>query len=211
MKFLIQKLKCAAGIAVASAVLGFSAGRSDAASSATVVFTVDSGVVTHINITAPFGFYPNSGNTHGSVALVFQDAYPGDTNDAAASAGELPAGMFSLAGSGVSYDSLDVYKTDVLGNETDADFTLLFYFSEAQNFTSEDFVEIFGGFAVDPSSGLTAPAAGMYSSALYDGEGVGEAFSNTIMVEVVVNAVPEPGSCLLGLMGLASLIVRRKR
>lgn len=212
MKSLIQKLKCVAAIAVASAVFGFSTERSEAASSATMVFTVDAGVVTHISITDPFGFYPNGGNTYGMVGLVLQDAYSGDAEHSMASATEVPAGMFSLAGSGVSIEGLTIYKTDMgLGAETDAEFTLHFQFDGGRNFTSEDFVEIFGGFAVDPSAGLVAPTAGMYSSALYDGEAFGEPFSNTIMVEVIVNSVPEPGSCLLGLMGVASLVVCRRR
>lgn len=211
MKFLIPKLKCIAAIAVASAVFGFSSERSEAASSATMEFTVESGVVTHINITAPFGFYPNSGYTLGTMALVLQDAYPEDADYVMTSPAEIPAGIFSLAGSDVSIRNFTLYKTDVLGVETDAELTLIFGFFGGRNFTSEDFVEIFGGFAVDPAAGLIAPTAGMYSSALYDGEGLGDPLSNTIMVEVVVNAVPEPGSCLLGLMGMASLMVRRKR
>jgi hypothetical protein len=213
MKFLITKLKCVAAIVVASAVFGFSTERSEAASSATMVFTVDSGVVTHINITAPFGFYPNSGNTYGSVALVLQDLYPGDTDMVIAEPTETPVGMFSVAGSGVSYEGPLGYMWDMVGAETDGDLALVFGFSgSGLNLTSEDFVEIFGGFGVDPSSHLVAPTAGMYSAVLYEANEALEApISNTAMVEIIVNSVPEPGSCLLGLVGLASLIVRRKR
>lgn len=213
MKFAIQKLKCIAAIAMASAVFGFSAERSEAASSATMVFTVDAGVVTHINITDPFGFYPNVTEEYRNIALVIQDLYPGDTEEVVAEPVDTPPGILSVAGSGVSYDGPIGFKWDMLGDDTAGDLAVIFMFgSNRLNLTPEDFVEIFGGFAVDPSGNLLAPTAGMYSSVLYEvTEGLVAPISNTIMVEIVVNSVPEPGSCLLGLMGVASLILRRKR
>ena len=211
MKSLIQKLRCVAAIAVAAVVFGFSAERSEAASSATVVFTVDAGLVTHISITDPFGFYPSSGSTQENLVLFLLDLYPADMSEMTALPETLPSGMVSVAGSGVSYNTAVAITGGYFGAEADGDFALIFLLNQNLNLTTEDFVEISGGFAVTPSSNMTAPTAGSYFAALYSGGENSVPISNVVPVEVIVNAVPEPGSCLLGLIGVASLIVRRRR
>jgi len=203
-------MKCIAALVVACAAFGFSTERSEAASSATMVFTVDAGLLTHINITAPFGFYPNTGDTQDNLILFIHDLFPGDLSEMTAFPAEVPTGMLSVAGSGMSYDLVGM-TGGYFGAEEDGDFALIFLLGENITLTSEDFIEITGQFALSPSSNLAAPLAGSYTSALYMGSESGSPISNTIMVEVIVNAVPEPGSCLLGLMGAASLLFRRKR
>ncbi|WAC17790.1 PEP-CTERM sorting domain-containing protein [Luteolibacter sp. SL250] len=200
-------------IAAASALFGLSTIESQAASSATMVFTVDAGVVTHISITEPFGFLSRTSGEFRSAGLVLEDLYVGNTAEEFVEGSGSNPGLFSVSGSGVSFDGPMAVKFNMIGSPTDGDLAIVFSFTpDRLTLTSENFVEISGGFAVDPSAELSVPTAGWYSATLFEvNEGLGDPLTNTLSVNVIVNSVPEPGSSLLSLLGVSTLFLRRRR
>lgn len=200
-------------MAVASALFGLSTVQSEAASSATMVFTVDAGLVTHISITEPFGFQANASDTFREVGIFIPGLYEGNPDFMMAPSAEPPSGMFLVAGSAASYTGVSAFSWGMMPDAVDGDFLLYFAFRSTRlSLTNGDFVEISGGFDVDPEADLSAPTAGSYSATLYYvNEAPVDPISNTLLVNIVVNSVPEPGSSLLGLLGASTLFLRRRR
>jgi hypothetical protein len=213
MKFIITKSKCLAVAAAAFAVFGFSAERSEAASLAQVVYTVDSGVVTNVEITAPFYFYPSSGGSYtGNLAVMIYDLYPGNTTNAQEMTSGTPADLLlSVAGSNVSLNGLMVMKGGFTSTTSAGDFAIVVGVQSILNLTTEDLIAIQGKFNLAPSSNFSAPTEGIYSAVMHQLSGGAAPLSNVVPVQVIVNSVPEPGSCLLGLLGTVLVMVRRRR